>query len=177
MPPMSNVVVKIPPVTQRPINYSTFPHPTTAYIYIHHGSRLKLPVASRSCRFPIHKIDTLQLIPRILGRVSHLPYPVKGNDIFADCCGILSWLRMEIMGRGSRSDARPRRFGNIITVWPRHAYTERVSRSTRAPIPSTHFSRAYAIERGCSLSRAYRHSFGAEFDVVTSRIYAITVSN
>lgn len=56
---------------------------------------------------------------------------------------------------GSRSDARPRRFGNIITVWPRHAYTERVSRSTRAPIPSTHFSRAYAIERGCSRVSAF----------------------
>lgn len=133
MPPMSNVVVKIP-VTRRPINYSRFPHPVYIYIYIY-GSRLKLPVASPSCRFPIHKIDTLQLIPRILGRVSYLPHPVKGNDIFADCCGILSWLRMEIMGRGGiRWNARPRRSvgSEIITVSPRHAYAERISIDARA---------------------------------------------
>lgn len=34
MPPMSNVVVKIP-VTRRPINYSRFPHPVYMYIYIY----------------------------------------------------------------------------------------------------------------------------------------------
>ena len=104
------------------------------YIYIY-GSRLKLPVASPSCRFPIHKIDTLQLIPRILGRVSYLPHPVKGNDIFADCCGILSWLRMEIMGRGGDSVERKassiRRFGNnnsLAATRVRRTYLDRRAR-------------------------------------------------